>query len=179
MKSPFSNLIIAVVVFVIVSIGYGIWYAAIAAKSTNVVYLENQIETKTQTASHIASARAALTEIAGDETVIQKYFVSKTAVVAFIDDLQARGKAQETVISILSVSTAGTVLQPTLLLSLTINGTFDAVMRTVGTIEYAPYAISILGLSLGQVAANSWHADLKLLVGSVPGDAASSPTPTP
>ena len=174
MNSPFVNLIIAVVICVIASIGYGVWYAAIVAKSTAVAALENQIAAKTKTADRIASARAALNEIADDEIIVQKYFVSKTGVVAFIDDLESRAKAQGVSMSVLSVSTEGAPAQPTVVLSLTIKGTFDAVMRTVGSIEYAPYDISVLGLSLGQIATNSWHADLKILVGSVPTDAVAS-----
>ena len=179
MNTPFSNFITALILCVLVSVGYGIWYVAISSQSTDVANVENQIAEKTQPANHIASTRAALTEIAGDENIIQKYFVSKTDIVAFIDNLEERGKAQKTEISVLSVSTEGAPLQPTLILSLTINGTFDAVMRTVGSIEYAPYAISILELSLAQVAENSWHANLKLLVGSVPENTTARPTTTP
>lgn len=167
MNSPLTNLIIALVVCIAASIGYGVWYTAIATKSTAVANLESRIVTKTQTASRIASARAALTEIAGDESIVQSHFVSKTGVVAFIDDLEARGKAQGVIMSVLSVSTGGAPTRPTLVLTLAIKGTFDAVMRTIGSIEYAPYDISILGLSLGQDASNSWHADLKLLIGSI------------
>lgn len=174
MKTSFTNLVIALVVCVATFIGYGVWYAAIAAKSAAVANLESRITAKNETASRIASARAALAEIAGDESIVQSYFVSKTGVVAFIDALEALGKTQKAAVSVLSVSMGGAPAQPTLVLALTVTGTFDAVMRTVGEIEYAPYDLSVSALSLGHAAPNSWHADLKLLVGSVSTNAADS-----
>lgn len=79
--------------------------------------------------------------------------------------------------SVLSVSTSGTVAQPTLAFTLTVKGTFDAVMRTVGSIEYAPYDLSITALTIAQDDKNSWHADLKLSVGSVSAARAATSTP--
>jgi hypothetical protein len=40
-------------------------------------------------------------------------------------------------------------------------------MRTIGIIEYAPYDLLLSDLSVGQDDENEWHADLKILVGSV------------
>ncbi len=155
-------------------VGYGFWYAAVANESTTVAGLQNQIDTKTETASRIASARTALAEIAGDESVVQSYFVPDTAVVPFIDDLQVRARAQNATMKVLSVSVGTDVAEPTLILSLTITGTFDAVMRTVGAVEYAPYDLSLSKLSLGKSDKNIWSASTELIVGSVPASTATS-----
>lgn len=164
MKSPLVHIIFAFSLCVAMLIGYGVWYAVIKDKSAAVASLESQIVTKTDAMSRVASARAALAEIAGDEARMQGYFVPETGVVAFINNLEALGQTQgSTTISVLSVSTSGA----TLTFTLTIKGTFDAVMRTVGAIEYAPYDLSISTLSLIQDGKNIWHADLNLLVGSV------------
>ena len=174
MKSPLMHAILAYSVCIVMIIGYGFWYTVIGAKSTAVANLESQIVTKTDTMSRIASARASLAEIAGDEASMQSYFVPETGVVAFINNLEAQGHTQGATVSVLSVSTSDAGTQPTLTFTLTIKGTFDAVMRTVGAIEYAPYDLSISTLSLGQESSNSWHADLNLLVGSVPAGVATS-----
>ncbi|MCX6787006.1 MAG: hypothetical protein NTY93_00550 [Candidatus Kaiserbacteria bacterium] len=166
MKSHFFNLIIVFISVLAVLIGYGFWYAAVAAKSATVAGLQNQIATETETASRIATARAVITEIAGDEAVVQSYFVPETGVVRFISELEAQGQAQGATTSVLSVST-GTGTQPTLLFSLSVKGTFDAVLRAVGVIEYMPYNLSVSGLSLTQDDKNSWNANLDLVVGSV------------
>jgi len=177
MKSPFTHLLIVSFFCAAALAGYGFWYAAVAQKSSAVADLQGQINAKTETVSRIASTRTALSEIANDEAVVQGYFVPETGVVAFINSLEGLGRAQGSDVSVLSVSTdAGATERPMLAFSISVKGTFDAVMRTVGAIEYAPYDLSIAALSVGQDAKGSWHADLKLLVGSVPtGIATSTP----
>ena len=176
MKSSLTQFIGALVLLILSVFGYGVWYATVAAQSTSVANLESQINTKTAAASRIASARAALAEIAGDEAAVQSYFVPETGVVSFIDNLETNARAQGATLSVLSVSTSGTGAQSAFIFALTINGSFDAVMRTVGAIEYAPYALSISALSLGQDSKKGWNANLSLRVGSL---AQSSATSTP
>jgi len=167
MKFHFLNLCVAIGAALAALVGYGFWYAAIASESADVAGLQSQIDAKSENISSIVSARAAVAEISGDEASMQNYFIPETGVVAFIDGLEAQGRSQGATASVLSVSTGAKNTQSTLLLSLTIKGTFDAVMRTVGAIEYAPYDLSVSGLSLAQSDKNSWQADLKLTVGSV------------
>lgn len=179
MKSPFSHIIIAVAVCIAAIVGYGMWYAAISAKSASVVVLQNQIDTKTETVNRIAATRATLADVANDEAVVQSYFVPETSVVSFIDALETSGKTRGTIVSVLSVGTSGTPAKPSLTLALSIKGTFDAVMRTVGSIEYAPYDLSISSLAIVKDGENSWHADFKVLVGSVPAAKSSTTSPVP
>ncbi|OGG80075.1 hypothetical protein A3J11_01205 [Candidatus Kaiserbacteria bacterium RIFCSPLOWO2_02_FULL_55_12] len=157
----------ALSVCIAVIAGFGFWYATLKDKSVAVADLERQIAAKTETTGRIASARASLAEIAGDEASIRGYFVPEAGVVSFITDLESRGRAQGAVVSVRAVSTSGTGVEQALAFSLVVEGTFDAVMRTVGAIEYAPYALSVSALSLGRDDADRWHADLGLLVGSV------------
>ncbi|HCR52746.1 TPA: hypothetical protein DIV48_03870 [Candidatus Kaiserbacteria bacterium] len=154
--------------------GYGYWYTAIANKSIAVADLQNRITAKTETAGRIASARSALAEIAGDEAAVQDYFVPETGVVSFINDLEARASKQKAAMKVLSVSVEGVPTKPTLVLSLAIDGTFDAVMRTVGAIEYAPYDLSVSKLSVRWNEKNTWSATLEITVGSVPATASST-----
>ncbi|MFH1178400.1 MAG: hypothetical protein V1711_01605 [bacterium] len=174
MKSHLIHFITTIVACVATLIGYSFWYAAIAEKSAFVVDFQSQIETKTETAKRIASARATITEIKGDEAIVQSYFVPKTGVVTFIDNLETQGREQGTTVNVLSVSTGTDGSRPTLILSITVNGTFDAVMHTIGAIEYSPYDLSFSTLSMGQNEKNSWTANLGLVVGSVNSKSATS-----
>ncbi len=176
MKSPFTHLIVMSLICVAVLAGYGAWYAVIVAKSASVAALQDDIDTKTESVSLMSTARAALSEIADDEATVQSYFVPETGVVAFIDSLEARGRLLGATVDVLSVSAGKTLSKPTLAFALSIEGTFDAVMRTVGAIEYAPYAISVSTFSIGQGEKQRWRASLNLLVGSV---AATTATSTP
>lgn len=178
MKSPPAQLVVALLALAAVLGGYGAWYRAVANKSNAVAMLENQIAARTETESRVASARAVLAEIAGDESTVQGYFVSETAVVDFITYLETRGASQKASVSVLSVSSGTDKVHPTLVLALTVKGAFDAVMRTVGAIEYAPYALSIATLSIAHEDKGVWHANLTLVVGSVPTIAATTTAAT-
>lgn len=176
MRSPIFHLVLALAICAAALAGYGFWYAAISAKSTEVTSLQNQIDAKAESVARMATARTALAEMASDETMVQSYFVPETGVVSFIDGLQARARALKAAVSVLSVSTGGTPAQPTLSFALVIKGTFDAVMRTIGAIEYAPYAISISNLSIDQDLKTDWSANLRLVVGSrAAGTASTTP----
>ncbi len=168
MKSTFFQMIFWVSICIVALVGQGFWYATVANESAVVAGLQNQIDTEAEASSRIASARTALVEIADDEATVQSYFVPETGVVSFIDDLETRARAQKVGMKVLSVSVSDSKKQPpTLVLAGTISGTFDAVMRTIGAIEYAPYDLSISKLSLSEDGKNTWHADIELLVGSV------------
>lgn len=176
MKSLVTQAAIAVLVCIGTIGAYAFWYSAIETKSASVASLQSEIDTKRVNAGRIASARVALAEISGDEMAVHSYFVPETGVVAFIDDIEARGRAQKAAVSVLSVSRDDAGARPVLTLTISIKGTFDAVMRTIGSIEYAPYDLSLSSLSLGQDDKNLWHADSKILVGSV---STGSPQATP
>lgn len=167
MKSHFFHLVIAFVICGVALIGYGFWYTAVSAKSAAVANIQSQIVAKKETITRAASARVTLTEISGAQATLQNYFVPETGVVSFIDGLELEGKTLRTTVNVLSVSTGSSKTQPTLSFSLTIKGTFDAVLRTVGAIEYAPYDISVSGFSLMQDGKDNWQADLNLSVGSM------------
>ncbi len=175
MRPPLSHLVFASLACVITVVGYGFWYASVGTKSTTVANLENQITSKTETVSRISSVRASLAEIAGDEASVQSYFLPETGVVAFINNLEDQGKKQGTAVSVLSVSTNTASGQSTLSFTLSVRGTFDAIMRTVGIIEYAPYDLSISALSITQDGKSGWHADLTMTVGSSAATATSTP----
>ncbi|MDD3531203.1 MAG: hypothetical protein PHV99_01245 [Candidatus Pacebacteria bacterium] len=166
MKSPLSQLVVVSVMCAVTLIGYGLWYSVVSSKSAKVAELQNSITAKTETVNRIAATRATLASIASDEAVVQGYFVPEASVVAFIDSLQSHGRALGATVSVLSVSTVGTAVAPSLALSLTVSGTFDAMMRTIGSIEHSPYALSVSLLDIVQDGKGSWHASLKLLVGS-------------
>ncbi len=170
MKSSLIHLAVMTTLLVAVLLGYGYWYSVVSAKSAEVVQLQSQIDSKNATASYIASVRSALAEISNDEAVVQSYFVSESDVVTFINDLQSRGSTKESVVSVSSVSSvpvSKTSAHPALKLSLKVQGTFDAVLRTIGSIEYAPYDISITSLSVNKKDKKQWTANVNILVGSV------------
>lgn len=168
MKSSLTHFIFALALCAGSAAGLWFWYTTIAEKSVEATILQGQINAKSGAISRITTARTVFAEIANDEVAVQSYFVPETGVVAFIDMLEGRGRVLGTTVSVLSVSTGGDPVHPTLELSLSIKGSFDAVMRTVGSIEYAPYAISISSLLVGKDVKDSWLANLKMRAASAP-----------
>lgn len=168
MKSPFAHFVFALLIAVLASRWFGVWYATVSNMSAVAAQVQNQIAGANENVQRIASARAALTEIAGDEASVRDHFVAEENVVTFVNDLEARGHAQGVTVSAQSISKNTTSSGPVLLVALSLEGTFDAVMRTIGAIEYAPYAVSVSALSVEQGAADAWHANLNLVVGSSP-----------
>lgn len=167
MRPPTAHLIIWILICVAAFSMHWFWYSIIADKSVKVADIQNQINAKTETASRIAFARTTLNEIADDEAIVQSYFVPETGIVSFIDDLEARARGQKTAMKVLSVSVSDVKKRPTITLSINISGTFDAVARTVGVIEYAPYDLSVSKLSFVKDGKNEWHADIEIIVGSM------------
>jgi len=173
MRSPFIHLLVAIAISIAVISGYAVWYTTVSQKSSEVAGLQNQIVVASEYMNRISYARAALAEIAGDEKEIQGYFVSEEGVVSFINNIETFGVDGATV-KVVSVSKSVPRALPTLLLALSVDGTFDAVMRTVGAIEYAPYAISVLTVGVARGEGDRWHADINITVDSAPSANATS-----
>lgn len=176
MRSPFAHLVLALIICALALMGYAAAYAAVTSKSTEVSALQSQIDAQTATVNRLTSARATLAELSTDETAIQNYFVPQSGIVSFIDGLEAQARSLGTTMQVQSVSTGGTSVRPTLDLSLSIDGPFDGVMRALGAIEYAPYAISASHLSISTLGKGVWEVQAELLVGSR-SDTATSTTP--
>ena len=168
MTSPRIHFIGALLAGVLALTGYGFWYGVISEKSNEAIDLQNKITETSEAMSRIAATRAALVEISGDEAKVQNYFVPETDASAFIDAIEAYGLSQKAGVSVLSASVGGSSTEPALILPVTVTGTFDAVLRTVGAIEYAPYVISISTLSIQKNGNGAWQANLTLVVSSVP-----------
>ncbi|MDO8231868.1 MAG: hypothetical protein Q7T37_01540 [bacterium] len=170
MKSSLTHLILVLVMCAGSVGGFWFWYTSIAEESVEATILQGQINAKSGAISRITTARSVFAEIANDETAVQSYFVPETGIVAFIDTLESRGRSLGATVDVLSVSTGGDPAHPTLELTLSIKGSFDSVMRTVGSIEYAPYAISVSSLLVGRDVKEAWMANLKMRVASVPSE---------
>lgn len=178
LSSPFIQVSVAAVIFLAAVVACGIWYNALASESARVAGIQGRIEDAQQTAKRIAAARAALSQIAGDEASVRAYFVSDANIVNFIDDLQTRGQTLGADVTVLSVSAANAGTHPALDLSVSVKGPFDAVMRTIGAIEYAPYDVVMGAVSVNQQPQNGWLASVSFVVGSAPASLGGSPLST-
>lgn len=176
MKTSIAGLALGLLLAAGAAGAYAWWYHLVALQSAKAAELSTDIAATREAEDRIVAAKAALAELSIDESVLQDYFVSEGNVVAFLADLQELGRKLGSNVSVLSVSAASGA--PALSVALQISGTFDAVTRTAGAIEHAPYAITVQSLSLSEgetvKRATVWSAGMTLSVGS-----AVPPAPTP
>jgi hypothetical protein len=169
----------------------GLSYYALSQAQTKAALLSKQVAAKTADAARVAQARAALSTLTSDEAALRAYFVAKEDIVPFLEGLQATGRALGAKVAIISVTD---IPKNRVALSLTAAGSFDAVMRTIGAIEYGPHDGVITQMNLevsGTGPEKIWTANATYSVGlasttaysvgvasSTPYSAAAAPTTT-
>jgi hypothetical protein len=179
--------LLMIAVLAVACSAYGAWYARVGKESAIAVELAKQIQEAKQNSTRAEEARRELERATADEAAIQGYFVSTADVVSFLESLQGIGSRLGTKVTVVSVSSVPSKPHAQLQLSLTIAGSFDAVGRTLGAIEYQPYDTVIQNLTLdtpvGEATAGKkaqWTAAVTMLVGTIdtPITRPSSPAPT-
>lgn len=96
----------------------------------------------------VAAAKEALPALATDEAAINTYFVKPDDIVPFLESLQAIGRARGARVDVVSVDGNQNNPQKRITVSLKITGSFEGVMRTLGSIEYSPHDIALSSLTL-------------------------------
>lgn len=162
---------LAVAVLVGVLAAYGAWYVVVGQASATSAALATEIETKTQESARVASAREALATLATDEASIQAYFIRQEDIVSFLERLESSGSSLGSVVEVVSVGAESEGERPHIRLSLKITGSFDAVMRTLGAIEYGPYDSAVTSVTLDTLPAENgpsgrWTAAATLTLGT-------------
>jgi len=132
--------------------------------------LAGQEATKNAEVARLTQAHTALASHDSDQAVLDQYVIKKSDIVPFLESLQSTGKSLGSAVDVLSVADQSDKAHNRIQLSLSISGSFDAVMRTIGTIEYGPYDGVITSLSLASTpgtghAAPFWTASSLFSVG--------------
>ena len=167
MKSPALQFIAAFLLAMGAIAGYSAGYVALSQKSIDVADLQSKITAVSNTINRTTSAHTTIAKVSADEADIKGYFVSEAQIASLVSDFEARGLAQKASVTVTSVSADTQSSRPAYLIGLTVQGTFDAVARTIGAIEYAPYDLSLKSLVFEHDLKGAWHASLSLLVGSI------------
>jgi hypothetical protein len=165
---------------------YTAWYGRISKESALAVSIQNDVQAKQQSAARIQESKSALDRALTDESSIRTYFVPTKDVVTYLEDLQQTGAKLGTKVDVASVSSEPATPHAVLVLALSIEGSFDAVMRTLGAIEYQPYDTQITNLTFDTTDTSSstrkWSASVSVRVGTIdappPVQPLSTTTPT-
>jgi len=114
----------------------------------NIETLATTVSEKRQEALRVALAQSALPRLTESESTLNAHLVRSEDIVSFLGSIETQGRGQGTVVEVVSVSPEQTTERPRIALSLKITGTFEAVERTLGTIEYGTYDALVSNVTL-------------------------------
>ncbi len=171
-KKTLLHFVISLVALLIALGAYAWWYSYVAQTSKEVMLLKEEIAQKSETALRLRAAQAALKNLEEDERKITAHFLETENLVSFLEGIQNEASALETKLSIVSVSEGGDVQNPFIKIDMTAEGTYDAIIRTMGTIEHMPYALMLTEATItrareieeGGASIPTWSATLSLRV---------------
>lgn len=166
MKPAALQLAIMSVVALLAIAGYVLWYEQVTALDAEAAGLVTEIAAKDAERTRSASARSAEADLAAQEAFVASHLVATGDIVAFLEGLEATGRAYGATLRVASVTGGENSPEGRISLSLSIAGSFDAVMRTVGAIESGPYAGMVQDLSLDTPDGETWSATGIFIIGT-------------
>ncbi|MGK2908740.1 MAG: hypothetical protein ACSLE1_02925 [Sphingobium sp.] len=169
------QLAIALLVLAGVCGAYAFWYVQVGKESAEAASLAEQIRMRVQDSARAKEAEKALASLASDEASIRGYLIRQEDVVPFLGTLEGMGSRFGSSVEVVSVSSEDGPARGRVLLSLRIAGSFDAVVRTLGAIEYGPYDSAVqnvtLDTSTSEGGGRSWTASATFAIGTEKGAA--------
>ncbi|HYE22886.1 MAG TPA: hypothetical protein VEA92_00325 [Candidatus Paceibacterota bacterium] len=170
MKNAVLTQLSIAALFLIASVAaYVFSYLHVEGIGSRIVSAETEAQQKNAELMNIHEAQSALSVLTESEARIKGYFVPATAAVSFLESVGTAGDAFGADVSVVSVNEDTAETGRTMLsLALQVRGSFEAVMRTVGTLEFAPYDITLTNISLDATDAEgaAWTAAANFTVGT-------------
>ncbi len=166
MKPAALQLVVAVIVAILAIAGYAFWYGQVKALDAEAAGLVTEIAAKDVERTRSASARSAEADLASQESFIASKLVATADIVTFLEGLEATGRTYGATLRVASVTGGDNSPDGRISLSLSIVGSFDAVMRTIGAIESGPFASMVQDLSLDTSDGETWSATGIFIIGT-------------
>lgn len=166
MKPSIIQLGISILIAAAALGGYVFWYGYVRGLDASSAALAGEIAAKDRERAHAVSARSAEAELAAQEALVASHIVASADIVSFLERLENTGKQFGATVHVASVSDQAKASEGTIALSLSVAGSFDAVMRTIGAIEEGPYAVTVQDLSLDTPDGSQWSATGVFVVGT-------------
>lgn len=175
-RTPLIHLGLASLLLIAAIVAYAFWYTKVSGMRAEVAALTAEAEAATIAAGEISSARSALAKLAEDEAYFGSYFVSTSTVVSYLEDIEGAGDAFGSSLEVVSVTPEG---KARLAVSFRATGSFSAVMRTIGAMEYGAHDAIIGNLNVETNASSegAWVASGVISVGMMPAGSAPEAAP--
>lgn len=171
MNKNYIPLVTALVILALTLILYVGWLYSVSQISTSIRTTQAEIVKATQESMQGARTKEALLALSSNAEVIRGYFVEKESLVTFLEALSKTGTALGSTLEIVSVSDSKDAQGfPRIVVALKIQGSFDAVLRTVGALEQGPYdsKVETMHIEARQLdtVGEAWTASVTLSVGA-------------
>jgi len=151
---------IAFVVLAVLVGGYVYFLSETRHLQDRIQELTVEIAQKTGEYEEEGSMRDLLKETEVQEATLATHFVDPSDIVSFLEHLEGVGSGLGVFVTIVSVTDPDATGAVTV--SLSLEGSFDAVMRTVGLIEHDVRATAVRTLALDVGENGSWNAALSV-----------------
>lgn len=146
MKGPAIHLSIAVIALLAALGAYALGFMLVTDAKGKATELAAAIAAKEAEQARGASARSRVAEVASDEEFLASRLVAEADIVAFLETLESAGDPYGATVKVASV--ADDAGEERLSLALSIEGSFEGVMKTLGAIEHGRYALAPKDVSL-------------------------------
>lgn len=170
-RASLIHVISALLVTVIVAGMYVAWFLMFRAASERSMELSAEIAHIESEDAVIASTKGIAASLDEDEALLASYFVSGDDIVGFLETLEQSGDQLGSLVEVVSVTSGTGGDAGRVILALRIQGSFSAVMRTLGSLEYGPHDMRVQTLTLEAGAGEEgalWSAATTFSVGLLP-----------
>lgn len=170
-RRSFFHFIIAIVLTLMCVGAYVAWFFMFENARDRAEQLLAEVARIEREDAAIASTKGIAASLDADEALLQTYFVSQDDIVSFLEILEQAGEELGSIVDVASVSPGSGVDAGRVILALQVEGSFEAVMRTLGAFEYGPHDMRVRSLALdggGEDEGVVWSAATTFSVGLLP-----------
>lgn len=163
-NSALIHLGIAILVAILAVIAYVWWQEQVLQAVSAARTLAEEASSVSGTQAETLRSKTELSTLTADEAFVEERFLPPSGIVEFLEGLEETGRSYEAEVSVVSVSD---VLDgDRIAIALSVEGSFDAVMRTLGTLEYGPRAVTVETVTLDTSGEGAWTLAGRFLVGA-------------
>lgn len=166
MNRALSHLVIALVLLGLAVAGYAAAFLTIERTRTQIAEVTGKMLQRMDDQRRIQEAQGALAALSANEARITGYFLNEKDVVEFLEELESTGDTLGADVTVVAVNNERGATPPRVAVALRITGSFDAVMRTIGAIEYGPYDGVVTTVTMDDQGDGTWGASVTYSVGT-------------
>lgn len=164
MSRSLAQLLVALGVLMVAGGLYAFWYYEVQQEAKQSGELQVQIQSTIESAVTAAETSDTLASLATDEAAIESYHIKLADIVSFLERIEGTGRALNASVEVVTVADKPGS-DGRMALTVRVMGSFDAVLRTLGAIEYGPYDSKITNLTFDTPATGgAWTAVAALSV---------------